>query len=57
MKKIENKNDIYSYCPLLDVTKFIFSLVIVIYHYNYFVLKWKNEIMFGGGISALKSFL
>ena len=56
MEKVVHKNGNKSYCPLLDVTKLIFSLVIVVYHYNYFVLNWQNEKMFGGGYLSVEVF-
>lgn len=45
---MNNKGNTYFYYPLLDISKFILSLIIVIYHYNYYMLNWQNQKMFGG---------
>lgn len=41
---------------VLDLLKFMLAIIIVVYHYNYFNLKWENNFMFRGGYLAVDIF-
>ena len=40
----------------LDFWKFCMSIIIVVYHYNYFYLGWQSEILFRGGYICVDAF-
>ena len=40
----------------LDFAKAIFSIVIILYHYNYYCLSWENEFLFRGGYICVEYF-
>lgn len=41
---------------VLDIIKFLMAIVIIIYHYNYFVLDYKSQYLFKGGYLAVEIF-
>ena len=53
-KNITNQSNTRIY--LIDYIKITMSLIVVLYHYNFFIEKWKNDNMFRGGYICVDIF-